>query len=231
MERVRVCEGETPVILVAPHGPDDKNTDYIVESVAREFGAFAVVNKGWRKSLEVDPFRDLANCNDIRHLHCDVVKEEMLHPIIRFASRINKKYGEKAFVLTIHGCSDSVRESAGDEYLDMIVGHGEGNPPSYSCGRRFKNAFLHHLSNEGFGVYQGKSGGKYSAKSRYNLNQLFLSWYPQYDANSLQLEIVRELRCEEELIQLTIDGLVSSLDSLMLFDDTTDLDPMEINEI
>lgn len=231
MERVRVYEGDTPVILVAPHGPDDQNTDYIVESVAKEIGAFAVVNKGWRRSKEVDFLRDFANCNDIRHLHCDVVKEEMLHPILRFASRINRKYGEKAFVLVVHGCSDSVRELAEDEYLDLIVGSGEGNPPSYSCGRRFKNAFLHHLSNEGFGVYQGRAGGKYSAKARNNLNQLFTAWYPQYDANSLQLEIVRELRFEQELIQVTIDGLVSAIDALMIFDDTTDLDPGEIGEI
>lgn len=231
MERVRIHEGDTPVILIAPHGPDDKNTDFIVESVAREFGAFAVINKGWRKSKEVDFLGDLANCNDIRHLHCDVVKEEMLHPILRFTSRINKKYGEKAIVLVVHGCSDSVREKAKDESLDIIIGHGAGDPPSYSCKRGLKNAFTYHLVNEGFGVYQGKPGGKYSGKSKNNLNQLFTTWYPQYDANSLQLEIVRELRCDQEMAQITIDGLVSAIDALMLFDDTTDLDPGEINKI
>jgi hypothetical protein len=231
MERVRIHEGDTPVLLIAPHGPDDKNTDYIVESVAREFGAFAVINKGWRKSKEVDFMGDLANCNDVRHLHCDVVKEEVLHPILRFTSRINSKYGEKALVLVVHGCSDTVREKVGDEYLDIIVGHGAGDPPSYSCKRRLKNAFVYHLVNEGFGVYQGKPGGKYSGKSRNNLNQLFTEWYPEYDANSLQLKIVRELRCEQEMLRLTIEGLTSAIDSLMLFDDTTNLDPGEINEI
>lgn len=231
MERVRIHEGDTPVLLIAPHGPDDTNTDYIVESVAKEFGAFAVINKGWRKSKNVDFLKDLADCNDIRHLHSDVVKEEMLHPILRFTSRINRKYGEKALVLIIHGCSDSVRQKAEDEYLDIIVGHGAGDPPSYSCKRRFKNAFLYHLINEGFGVYQGKPGGKYSGKSKNNLNQLFSVHYPQYDANSLQLELVRELRCDEEMISITIDGLISAIDSIMMFDDTTELDPGEINEI
>jgi len=231
MERVRIHEGDTPVLLIAPHGPDDKNTDYIVESVAKEFGAFAVINKGWRKSSEVDFMRDFANCNDVRHLHSDVVKEEMLHPILRFTSRINKKYGEKALVLIIHGCSDSVRQKADDEYLDIIVGNGAGSPPSYSCRKRLKNAFVYHLINEGFGVYQGKSGGKYSGRSKNNLNQLFSVWYPQYEANSLQLELVKELRSEEELLQITIDGLVSAIDAVMLFDDTTDLDPGELNQI
>jgi hypothetical protein len=231
MERVKIHEGDTPVLLIAPHGPDDQNTDYIVESVARELGAFAVINKGWKKSKEVDFLGDLANCNDIRHLHCDVVKEEMLHPILRFTSRINRKYGERALVLIIHGCPDTVREKAGDEYLDIIIGNGAGHPSSYSCRRRLKNAFVYHLINEGFGVYQGKPGGKYSGRSRNNLNQLFTSWYPQYDANSLQLEIVRELRSEQEMMRLAIEGITSAVDSLMLFDDTTDLDPGEINEI
>jgi hypothetical protein len=231
MERVRVIEGETPVLLVAPHGPDDTNTDYIVESVAKELGAFAVINKGWRRSKNVDFLKDLANCNDIRHLHRDVVKEEMLHPILRFARRINRKYGEKAFVLLVRGCPDSARQSAEDERLDMIIGDGEGENPSYTCGRKFKNAFAHYLSKYGFSVYRGKAGGKYSARSKNNLNQLFSFWYPDFNVNSLQLEIVRELRCEEELLQITVEGLISAIDNLMLFDDATALESMQIKEI
>lgn len=231
MERVRVIEGETPFILVAPHGPDDLNTDYIAEAVAKEFGAFAVINKGWKKSGNFDFMKDLANCNDIRHLHCDVVKEEMLHPILRFAGRINKKYGEKAFILILRGCSNYVREIADDEYLDMIVGCGSGNPSSYSCEKRLKNAFLRHLLDEGFGVYQGKAGGSHSGRPKNNLNQLFSYWYHQYDVNSLQLKIVEELRTEEELIQITVDGLASSLDKLMIFDDATNLNLETIKEI
>ena len=69
------------------------------------------------------------------------------------------------------------------------------------------------------------------SKSKNNLNQLFTTWYPQYDANSLQVEIVRELRCDQEMAWITIEGLVSAIDALMLFDDTTDLDPGEINKI
>lgn len=219
MERVSIIEGETPVILIAPHGADDTNTDCIAETVAEEFGAFAVINRGWRRSQSVDQWRDLANCNDIRHLHQDVVKEEFLNPILRFSSKIQKKYEDRVFVLILHGCSDSVREIAGDENLDMIVGFGDGDPPSFSCKTRIKNAFVHHLQKEGFGVYEGKPKGNYSGRSKNNLNQLFTQWYPDKMVNSLQLEIVRELR-EKNLINVVIDGLISSIDSMMLFDDT-----------
>lgn len=231
MERTSVIEGETPILLVAPHGYDDVNTDYIVEKMAKELGAYAVINRGWKRSLEVDYWNDLANCNDIKHLHSEVVKEEFLYPILRCATRIKNRYKDKVFMLIMHGCGDEVREQARDPDLDLIIGSGDGYPPSHSCKSRFKNAFLHHLQNESFGVYEGKPKGKYSGRSKNNLNQLFVKWYPDNQVNSLQMEIVQELRCDSELLDLTIEGLISAVDAQMLFDDTTNLSPMEVKKI
>lgn len=222
MERVELIEGSTPVVIVAPHGPDDKNTDLLAEKLASEFGAFAVINRGWVKSSLVDPFRDMANCNNVRHLHADVVREEFLEPVMRFKNRIRRKYDEDAFILILHGCSDRVRIEAKDSDLEIILGFGDGFNPSYSCDIRFKDAFLYNLTNEGFGVYEGAKGGKYSGHGRNNLNQLFARWYPDPYVNSIQLEIVHELRTDEELFQLTLEGLLSAVDSMMVFDDTTE---------
>lgn len=220
MERVVLVEGDAPVLVIAPHGPDDKNTDLIAERVAIESGAFAVINKGWKRSSSVDFMRDLANCNDVRHIHSDVVKEEFLEPILRFKNRIRKKYDENAFVLIIHGCSDSVRKDANDYDLDIILGHGEGLPPSYSCRGKFMKAFAYNLVNEGFGVYEGAPGGRYSGRARNNINQLFVRWYPDDYVDSIQMEIVKELRCEAEFIDLTISGIVSAVEAMNTFDDT-----------
>lgn len=221
MERTTTIEGQAPIILVAPHGMDDTHTAYIAEKIATNFGAFAVINKGWRRSAHVDYFNDLANCNDIRHLYSDVVREEFLNPILRFVVKIKKKYQEKVFMLILHGCSNSVRRFANDENLDMILGFGEGHPPSYSCDMKVKNAFLHYLEEERFEVYEGKS--TYAGRSKNNLNQLFRKWYRDNDVNSLQLEIVRDLRVPQQNANDTIGGLMGALDSLMLFDDTTTL--------
>lgn len=231
MERTSVIEGSTPVLIVAPHGPDDFNTDYMAETMAKEFGAYAVINRGWKKSAEVDFWRDLANCNDIRHLHSDVVKEEFLQPILRNAAKIKRKYDDRVFMLILHGCGDQVRETTNDDNLDLIIGVGDGRPPSYSCRPRFKNAFMHHLQAEGFGVYEGGPGGFYAGKSRNNLNQLFVKWYPDKTVDSIQLEIVHELRCDEGLLDIAMEGLISAIDSIMLFDDTTSLSPLEIRRI
>lgn len=215
-----MVEGEIPVLVVAPHGPDDKNTDLIAERVALESGAFAVINKGWNRSSSVDFARDFANCNDVRHIHSDVVKEEFLEPILRFKNRIRKKYDDSVFVLILHGCADTVRIDANDQNLDIVLGWGAGYPPSNSCPRRFKDAFAYYLINEGFGVYEGAPGGRYSGRSRNNLNQLFVRWYTDDYVSSIQMEIVRELRCDPDLIDPTITGIASAIDSMATFDDT-----------
>lgn len=230
MERVLTIEGDTPVIIVAPHGVDDTNTDIIAETIAEDFGAYAVINKGWQRSQSVDYFKDLANCNDIRHLKQDVIKEEFLDPILRFCSKIKRKYEERVFMLILHGCSDSVREIAKED-LDMIVGFGDGDPPSYSCNIKLKNAFSHYLQKERFCVYEGRPRGAYAGRSSNNLNQLFRRWHPDDDVNSIQLEITRELRSNKHLINVTCAGLVNAIDSLMLYDDASTLFQGEAKKI
>lgn len=231
MERVEIIEGDTPVLLIAPHGVDDKNTDRIAESVASQFGAFAVINKGWKRNATVDYWRDLANCNNIAHLHEDVVKEEFLNPILRYVAKIKKKYQDGVFILILHGCGDEVREKAKDQDLDLIVGFGDGRPPSYTCRIKTKNAFIHYLKKENFGVYEGKAKGKFAGRNKNNLNQLFTEWYPDGDVNCLQLEIVNELRSDKDLIQITSDGIISAIDSLLLFDDTIDFPEERFKQI
>jgi hypothetical protein len=231
MERTSIIQGSTPVLLVAPHGPDDENTADLTEMVARHLGAFAVINRGWRRSATVDQFKDLANCNDIRHLHEDVVREEFLHPILRCATRIKKRYEGRAFVFIIHGCKDHVRETSEDELLDIVVGYGLGNPPFYSCRTRTKNAFIRCLQNEGFGVCEGAPGGLYAGKAKNNLNQLFVRWMPDNKVESMQLEIVHELRSDREMLSLTAEGLVSALDAFMLLDDSDEVEEIKVGRI
>lgn len=220
MERVSIINGEIPIILVAPHGPDDKNTDQIAEIVAGEMGAFAVINRGWRRSKVFDYFSDRADCNNISHVHEEVIKEEFLDQILRMVAKITKNIDRRVFVFYIHGCENKIKIKANDQNLDLIIGYGEGTPSSYTCDLIIKDAFCHFLENESFGVYEGKKRGKYSGRSKNNLNQLFKLWYPQWSVNSMQIEIVRELRDSEEMIQIVSDGLIGAIDDLLLFDDT-----------
>lgn len=223
MERVSIINGEIPVILVAPHGPDDINTDLIVEEVAYEIGSFAVINRGWKRSKVFDYYSDRANCNNVSHVHEDVIKEEFLDQILRMSAKIVNKIDRRAYVFYLHGCGNEVKKEANDQNLDIILGYGEGSPSSYSCDLRIKDAFSYFLENESFGVYEGKKRGKYSGRSKNNMNQLFRLWYPNKDVHSMQIEIVKELRDSEEMIQIVSDGLVAAIDDLLLFDDTTSI--------
>lgn len=220
MERVEIIEGETPILLVSPHGVDDTNTNYITSKIAEEFETYAILNKGWKRGRLVDQAKEIANCNDIRHLHQDVVKEEFLDPILRNVVKMQRKYQDKILLLIIHGCGDHVKSIADDPNLDLIVGFGDGYPPSYSCNLNTKNAFVNYLQKEHFNVYEGRARGQYSGRSKNNLNQLFNFWYPDGSVNSLQIEITKNLRSSKN-IEMTIYGFVNALDSLMLFDDTT----------
>ncbi len=221
MERVSLISGDLPVVLVAPHGPDDINTDLIAETIAHEMGAFSVINRGWKRSKVFNYSSDHADCNNISHVHEDVVKEEFLDPIIRMVAKISSKIDNRVYVFYLHGCGNEVREKANDQNLDLIIGYGEGSPSSYSCDLRVKDAFCYFLENESFGVYEGKKKGKYSGRSKNNMNQLFKLWYPQWPVHSMQIEIVKELRENDSMTQIVSDGLIGAIDELLLFDDTT----------
>lgn len=221
MERVSICNGEIPVILIAPHGLDDTNTGYLAEKIASEMDAFAVINRGWKRDKNVDYLNDRADCNNVKHVHEDVVREEFLDQIIRMVAKIQKNIDQRVYVFYLHGCGNDVRIDAKDQNLDIILGYGEGSPSSYSCDLRIKDAFSYFLENESFGVYEGKKKGRYSGRSKNNMNQLFRVWYPNRDVQSMQIEIVKELREDEEMLQITSDGLIAAIDDILLFDDTT----------
>jgi hypothetical protein len=223
MERVSLINGDIPVILVAPHGLDDTNTALIADTVASEMGAFAVINRGWKRNKKFNYFADEADCNHVGHVHEDVIKEEFLEQILRMTARILKKIDNRVYIFHLHGCSNNVKNEVADQNLDLIIGYGEGNPSSYTCDLRIKDAFCYFLENESFGVYEGKKRGKYSGRSKNNMNQLFRIWYPNNHVHSMQIEIVKELRENDEMIQIVADGLIGSIDDLLLFDDTTSI--------
>ena len=114
MERVSIINGKIPILIVAPHGyeKDDEQTALIAEYIANKIGAYAVINRGWERAEEVDFWKDKADCNNINHCFEDVVKEEIIDPILRYKSRILLGHSEM-YVFWIHGMSDDHRKISG----------------------------------------------------------------------------------------------------------------------
>jgi hypothetical protein len=208
VERVSLISGKLPIILVAPHGyqNDDENTDLIAEYIANSINCYAVINRGWERSNQVNCFKDKADCNNIHHCLQDVVKDEFLDPIIRFKNRILRNH-RNAFIFHIHGMSDRHKFIANDLYMDMVLGFGAGIPDSHSCELWIKDLFLNLLEVSGFNPYEGKKGGSMSGWARSNLNQFFRKWYLEPNVHSMQLELTHELRKMPEMAKLTAEYL------------------------
>lgn len=214
MQRVSATKGDFPAIVVVPHGFDDTNTTIIGEQIIREIDCFGVINYGWERADKFDYYKDKANCNNIRHLSEDVIFQEFLEPILRF-SKIIENSGFIPNVFIIHGVSNDIQRGLKDP-PEIILGTGNGDPPSWSCDQWVRDGFAALLKTHGMNVYFGKSGGKYSGRDPNNLNQLFNTNYGKYiSAQSLQLEIVRELRSSKDKSKMTGDVIAMCIEDII----------------
>lgn len=204
MERVSVIQGSFPAIIVAPHGyeQDDENTGYLTENIAKYIKAYAVINNGWERSNTYDYAQDRADCNNVYHCKEDVVREEFLEPIIRFKDEINMQ-GYNAWIFYIHGMSDRHRTISKDPKMDLVIGYGAGSPASYTCHLWQKNFFMYKCLEAMLGAYEGKKGGPMSGWARSNMNQYFRKWDNCQDVFSMQIEIIRALRADREMTDIT----------------------------
>jgi hypothetical protein len=216
MERVSVIEGKKPIIVLAPHGyaGDDENTAIIAETAANVMGSYAVINNGWQRDDNVDFFNDKANCNNVEHCHEDVVREEFLDPILRYRNRILQS-NNVVYVYIIHGMANKHRQLCGDSSLDFVIGYGAGKPDSFSCEPWKKDLFVNMLQTRGYTAYEGKKGGPMSGWARSNLNQLFRKWYPDHRIQTMQIEIIHELRADKTTAQLLGEDLAMAMLGLL----------------
>jgi len=214
-ERVSIIEGKAPILLVAPHGAkcDDVNTDHVAEHAAGVLKCYAVINRGWERCEHVDYFSDKADCNNFSHME-EVVKDEFLDPILRFRSRILKKHGGMLMFM-IHGMSNDIRQKTGEGQLDMIIGYGAGTPASYSCELWRKDLFIFLMQQAGLTVWEGRAGGMMSGWTRNNMNQLFRKHYADPRVQSMQIEIVRDLRNDYSMAELTAEYLSAAMQDLI----------------
>jgi len=190
--------------------------------MAEDLDAFAVINRGWERAPKVDYFKDKANCNDITHLHEDVVNDEFLQPILRFISRLEHDYSSM-LMLIIHGMSNFIVKRNKGEPVDIVVGYGAGKPNSLSCELIVKDAMCYHMRKSGLYVYEGAAGGQYAGRAKNNLNQLFRKWYYKPNVHSIQLEVVRDLRDDNDSTKFTADHLAECVNRFFEMDFSEDL--------
>ena len=208
-ERVSIIEGNKPVLIIAPHGADDINTAELTELVCNKVNAYGVLNRGWKRSDDVDWLNSQANCNNIEHLSDDVVEDEFLVPIKRYVNRILKDHKD-ALLYIIHGVGNDIRTITGNNVLDVVLGYGRGKPPKYTCDIAYKNSFLSGLKDVGLTPYVGKSGGRFSGRAKNNLNQYYTRHQSNDHVHSMQVELVYARRSNDK-IQDTASRLADAI--------------------
>lgn len=216
MERVSIISGKLPILIVAPHGFDgnDERTALIAEYIANTIGAYAVINRGWERDDTVDFMKDKADCNNVNHCHEDVVREEILEPIIRYKNRILMSF-PFAYLYFIHGMSNKHRKISGDPNMDIVIGYGAGSPSSLTCDTWRKDLFIHLLIESGLHTYEGAKGGPMSGWARSNMNQLFRKWYSEPQVQAMQIEIIHDLREENDIAMITAEYLGAAMKDML----------------
>lgn len=241
-ERVSTIIGKSPIILVAPHGADDTNTDIITERVANNVNAYAVINRGFERADFVDVLKDKADCNKIDHCKEDVVSEEFLKPILKAKDRLlhsglglwqyqpkskRKTTPDHVTILYIHGCGNVVHKEAG-EMVSLIVGYGLGTKKdSITCDLWRKTLFVDlynkslinkNLKTTYGNVFEGRGGGRYAGRDSNNLNQYFRKHQPDWTVHSLQLEFPFSARSSSEALDHTVSLLTYTINEYRHFD-------------
>lgn len=204
-ERISVISGRAPVIFVAPHGAtcDDVNTDQVAEMAAESMKGYAVINRGFERSDHVDLKLEKANCNNVEHCLHDVVKEEFLDPLVKFKKRILREY-PFVYIFYLHGVANDIRKKVDDPKLGYIIGWGAGKPPSHTCEKWRKDAFISILSSsDNYIAYEGKAGGNFSGWKKNNMNQYFRKWQRDENVHSMQVEMAYDLRSTRDKARTT----------------------------
>lgn len=191
-ERVLITKGKRKVILVAPHGAEDKNTGVLVEKAAKSLNCHAVINYGFTKSDYVDVENDLADCSSINHIKQPVIYDEFLKPIIKIKDKIHqsailKNDWKESEVLVFY--INSCEEIPSIPFITMIVGYGIGtNKDSITCNSQKRNMFI-AKSRKIFGdfglgeIYEGKN--RFSGRNTNHINQYFVKHQNDISVDSL----------------------------------------------
>ena len=91
--------------------------------------------------------------------------------------------------------------------MDLVIGYGAGKVDRFSCDPWRKDLFIHFLENEKITTYEGSKSGRMSGWANSNMNQLFRTKFFNPKVHSMQIEIIHELRRDEEIATITADYL------------------------
>jgi len=209
-ERVTIINGNNPIILVCPHGPDDTNTSIITKVCAKEVDCSAIINNGWKRTKNINESSGRANCNSatqVLNSRNSVLFSEYGAPLLRMVAD-SLVSNSNSMVFHIHGVGDHI--SINQPFpIGFVMGFGQSKKkPSHTCPLWLKNSFAEYVNydvHRGYAAAQGRKGGNYCARRKDNMAQHLKLTYENsnYTLHNLQLEINYELREDKSIAEET----------------------------
>lgn len=197
-ERVSVYHSTEPIIIIAPHGPDDDSTVDLALHIAEHLNANAIVNNGFEKADKVNCNSDLADCNRISHIMDQSIISEFYDPL---DTMVNKIAGTK-YIFTIHGFGLRI-EKQEKKKIDLILGYGLGAKKNkltcaedrIKCFASYYKVLSQSIPSIALGeVCVGKGGGLFGGYSSDNIIQLYTSRTGNSNVRAMQLEFSNRMR-------------------------------------
>ena len=216
-----IIEGDTRLLLIAPHGKiekpmDDMNTGFITQAVAESLGCSAIINYKFNKKKKKGvKWEDVINFNDVS-------VEKRCPEFIQAIKKVVDSEG-KTFVVWIHGIhDDNIEGEAGNpdtdyngdkEDLHALIGYGQAEDPRYTAEEKTTSSIIALLKKNGMTAVPARlSENIYRARSESNMNQWFRkNKYKFSDVESLQIEIKEKGFREKDNINRTAEILSNAL--------------------
>lgn len=209
-----IIQGQSNIILVAPHGymgkpRDDEQTALIALQIQKRLNCYAVVNEIYRKSREGEPHfdRDKKICNLNNTAHYKEEAQDLYDAFVGAIRRFKKEIetqGHIPYIFHIHGASTKQFDNACKKAdamkhkdINILIGTGRGisdkdKEESLTALPEDVDSLITCLREEQLVAYS-TNHWKYAAKEDFNLNQLFRTPnYPDEKVLSFQLEIRKQ---------------------------------------
>jgi len=200
-ERISLYRGVEPILVVAPHAPEETYTRDIALSLAKEFSGFALINNGFKMSHRVNSVKDMADCADLSHIMHPDIKDEFCGHITNTVHTLSRRK-ETINVFYIYGFPDYVEHMAGTK-IDVILGCGAGTDIyDWTCSPKAIQCFTGcYREYRPFGsaicgdVYLATQNREYTGRAANSINQLFNIYYPnKYEIQSVELYLSWRIR-------------------------------------
>lgn len=227
---VEVTSGKNPIILIAPHGNTDTNTDKLTRKLAENLECHSIINNAWKKSNIVNEAEYLGDCNKKSHItSSDAIFSEFTQNInCAINSSKNQIINSKdeditpIFILNIHGCKNI-------PYVSLILGYGYSfKTPKMTIDHIFKKSLLYSFDKYyDKHICIGDSTGNYGAYSDENLNQYLFNTHNDDDVvlQILQIEIPYDCRKSTNIINNTANILTYCINKTLYINKLFNIEP------